>query len=394
MDHSQDRSVLGNRPRTQHFFSARSHAAVWRTLRSCLTQSDGVLVITGEAGIGKSQLLLQLQGVLPESWDMAMTDAGQPQTLFTQALCEAVGAEIAGPQEWAITADELLDALSGRMEFGRNLLIAVDNAQDLTQENLNILNNILVFSVSRAYPVQILLMGRPELAQHLDLASFQLLRNATIATVEMPALTRLEVREYLRYQSKRRLGNIPYITWPAWLELFATSRGNPQQLDQLLQQIVFLNKGKELRILTSALVNKGRMALDPNDHPMPGRAFIPWVGLMVLLTALLALYGALFFALSVTSRHATSPEPPHERPAQQAQQGPTLPSPPTEEGGKESNPGVPSPPPLPVLPPLPVTATTATPPPPPPTQATATEGEPLPVHPLPTPDSKPLKRTP
>ncbi|MBF0461404.1 MAG: AAA family ATPase [Magnetococcales bacterium] len=398
-----DRPFLGNWSNARQFFSVRSHGFVWRTLRSCIAQGEGVIVITGEAGIGKSQLLLRLQGLLPDNWDVALiADASQPQALFTQALCEAVGAEIAGPQEWSMTADEVLDAIASRVEFGRNFLLAIDDAHRLTQENLNILNSILLFAVSQARPVQLLLMGRPELVHCLDLPAFQLLRNAMVATVEMPPLTRVEVWEYVRFRAERILGKPPRMTWPAWLELFSASRGAPREIDLLLQKILFLNKDHELRWLTGSLVRKGRVALDPNYHPPPGRGFIPWVALALLASLVGYLSGALFFAWSPPVRHAVEPTAtPASLPAQS-----TVPA----AGDKEISHA----PPVPPVPPV-VEEKQREKSPPPAQSDTGTNkdtqskelptvpgakpvtrqppgAEPVPAHPL--PDTKPLKRTP
>ncbi|MEO5349725.1 MAG: AAA family ATPase [Magnetococcus sp. YQC-3] len=293
-----DRQLLGNRLKVQQFFSVRSHIRVWRSLCACIARGEGVVVVTGDAGIGKSQMLSRLQGLLPDNWDMAMIeDAGQPQALFTQALCDAVGADIAGPHEWSMTAEEVLDAVANRVEFGRNVLLAIDEAHRLTQENLNILNSILLFAVSQARPVQILLVGRPELSHCLDLPAFQLLRNAMIASVEMTPMSRVEVWEYIRFQTQRMLGRIPRMTWPAWLEVYAASQGNPREIDLLLHKVLFANEAEGLRLLTGRMVRQGRIALDPNYHPQPGRGMTPWLAMALLVSVLGYLSGTAYFSL-------------------------------------------------------------------------------------------------
>ncbi|MBF0099131.1 MAG: AAA family ATPase [Magnetococcales bacterium] len=298
------RPLQGNRPEMPPFFTVRSHASLWRALRAAVSKGEGVIVLTGHEGVGKSQLLLRLRSLLPDMWDMVLVnDAGQPLAAFTQAICESVGVEVAGPNSWSMTVEEILDALSSRVEFGRNILLVVDDAQDITQENLNVLNSLLLFSASHGTPLQILLSGRPELNQYLEHAAFQLLRNATIATLSLVPLTRLEVREYVHYQARRMMGVVPRMTLPAWLELYAASQGIPGAIDRLLHEMVFSHPKMPTRWLTGLAVRKGRMAVDPHYHPVPGRSAAPWIAALLPVWLLISVFvpNALLPAIPVPS---------------------------------------------------------------------------------------------
>lgn len=326
-----DQPFLGTISHTQPFFTANSHGHVWRTLRNNLAQGEGVIVITGEAGIGKSQLLLRLQGLLPENWDIALIENGnQPHAQFTQTLCEAVGANIAGPHAWSITTSELLDAVANRVEFGRNFLVVIDQADQLTQENINILNNLLLFAATQSSSVQIILAGRPELSRHLDLPTFQLLRNAIITMIEIPPLTRVEVWEYIRFQTHWMLGKKLKITWPAWLELFAASHGNPHKINLLLQKVLFLNTDQTLKFLTGPLVRRGRMTLDANYHPAPGRRLTPWAPLIFALLLVGYFIEKPYFSIPLSLQLILNPKPAETQPAE-----PTLPVLPHEADKQE-----------------------------------------------------------
>jgi general secretion pathway protein A len=291
MRFSAVRPLQGNRSEMQPFFTVRSHGALWRALRAALGKGEGVIVLTGQEGVGKSQLILRLRSLLPDTWDMALvSDAGQSLATFTQAICESVGVEVAGPNSWSMTVEEILDALSTRVEFGRNILLVVDDAQDITQENLNVINSLLLFSASHGTPLQILLSGRPELNQYLEHAAFHLLRNATIATLSLLPLTRLEIREYVHYQARRMMGLVPRMTLPAWLELYAASQGIPRAVDRLLHEMLFLHANVPTRWLTGLAVRKGRMAVDPHYHPVPGRSAAPWIAALLPIWLLINLF--------------------------------------------------------------------------------------------------------
>lgn len=315
----------------QPFFSARSHEPVWRTLRSAVQRGEGVVIVTGEPGIGKTQLLLRLQGVLPENRDMALVpDGGLPLASFTQILCKAAGARFAGPEAWSITPRELLGAIANRVGNGRKFLVAIDQAHHLSRENLAILETLVHFSIRRVRPVQILLMGRPELLQALESPAFQTLQASLIASTQITPLTRVEVWEYIRFKTLKALGRTRRMTWPAWLEIFAASRGNPQEIDLLLHRVLLLTHQRSARIMTGEQVRTCRMEMDPNYHPPPGKRLIPWVSLMPLVLLLGYLIGLLIPASSppVPSEEVT-PRPvlthPQERHGHPVSTAPTPP---------------------------------------------------------------------
>ena len=302
-DSTRNQTRLARRSFAQQFFSVRSHEPVWRTLRAAVMGGHGVVVVTGEAGVGKTQLLRRLQGVLPETRDFALVlDAGQSLESFTQTLCQATGAEIAGPNAWSITFQELLGAIKHRLDSGQKYLVAVDQADRLSDENRAILDELVLYSQKYAQPVQIILVGWPELSQSLNLSAFRTLQRAMLASVVVTPLTRVEVWEYIQFQAYRVLGKKIRMTWPAWLEIYAASRGNPREIDALLQQALFLIQERGSRVLTGDLVREGRMVLDSNYSPPPGKRLMPWVAVILLVLMPGYFMGQFFFSLSSRSQ--------------------------------------------------------------------------------------------
>ncbi len=253
------RTVSALQPNPEHFFSAKSHEPVWRVLRTAVVRGEGTMIFTGEAGTGKSLLLMRLQGILPENRDMALISnpVMDPES-FLRVLLKTVDAKAvpAAGADGPVTSKDLLDALEKRGHEGRKILIAVDQAHLLSPENVSSLSLMIPFSVNGLKPVQVLLAGRPELSEQLITPPFQQIRESLVGSGEITPLTRAEVWEYLHFQLSLLLGGTVRVSWPAWLEIYGLTQGNPLEINRILELIYPELRAHNIRTLNRGLVRR------------------------------------------------------------------------------------------------------------------------------------------
>ncbi|MBF0453485.1 MAG: SPOR domain-containing protein [Magnetococcales bacterium] len=212
--------------------------------------------------MGKTHFLNHLKGVLPDNRDMVqLPDPTLPSDIFLQLLMTAVKGsdqESSGLPQADVTHKQLLDALEERAATGRRLLVAVDQAHMLTDENATLLSLLIPFSAKDIRPVQLLLVGRPELLGCLESEPFAIIQKEIIGSSEITPLTRSEVLDFIHYTIQKQVGRRIRVSWFAWVDIYSISQGNPLRIEQILNQTLALIKLKPRWIITRSLVKKAQ----------------------------------------------------------------------------------------------------------------------------------------
>ncbi|MBF0628652.1 MAG: AAA family ATPase, partial [Magnetococcales bacterium] len=275
--------------RRHPFFSAKSHASIWRVLRTALLRAEGVILLTGGEGSGKSTLIKRLPGMIPDNRDLVMIpSADLPDAEFLQQLIAATtlvrgeaGALVpvestsdaatlhlplahAAP---ALTLQDLIDAMEERVANGRRLVLVVDDAHLIAEEPLAWLDMMVRFVSEGIKPVQLLLSGRPELRSVLDSESGRNLTEQIVGSCEVTPLTRGEVWDYLALQLDKSMGWPIRVSWFAWVEVYGYSQGVPLKIDQLLKRILPLLRQRNAKKVSRAMV---RLAMTMGRPMQPG----------------------------------------------------------------------------------------------------------------------------
>jgi type II secretory pathway predicted ATPase ExeA/cell division protein FtsN len=262
------------RPGKRLYFLVRSHAPVWRVFRTSIVQGEGVILITGEAGVGKSLFLNRLKDVLPDNRDMVqILDPTVGPNEFLQSLMAAVkhGGKNSGdlpPLDPDITHKQLLDALEERVATGRRLLVAIDQAHMLSDANAELLSLLIPFSAKGMKPVQVLLVGRPELWGCLDSEPFRIIRKEIVGSGDITPLTKSEVLDFIHFFIKKSIGRNIRVSWFAWVDIYSATQGNPFRIEKILIRTLALIKLKPRWIITRSLVKTAQQ----NDPELAGNS--------------------------------------------------------------------------------------------------------------------------
>ena len=158
----------------EHLLLTPTHREALNMLQYGITARKGIVLLTGEAGTGKTTLLrkslsLNRQGSAGASVDMAyLVNPTLSRIEFFQQLTDAFGFDPAAASSTATFFKLLKQTLITRRTAGLNTALIVDEAQRLSDELIEELRLLVNIELDDAKLLPLILAGHPELAERLD----------------------------------------------------------------------------------------------------------------------------------------------------------------------------------------------------------------------------------
>ncbi|MBF0155940.1 MAG: AAA family ATPase, partial [Magnetococcales bacterium] len=286
---SHSRSSRPLQPSPDHFFSVESHGPVWKALRTAVVRGEGVVVVAGPEGVGKSLLVTRLKGIIPSNRDMSLIpsppkDPGRFLELLVRAIdpdAADTGPDSAGTA--SLSPEALKVALEARVRKRLKLLVAIDQVEKLGDKNLELLAEVVAFAADGVKPVQVLLVGSLSLATFLASRAFKPLAEHLVASGELAPLTRNEVRDYVTFRLEQNPALKVRVTRSGWVELYRFSQGLPGRIESVLGPVLHPQSGRKgrFRFITSTTVRRiaalsGELPFESGDTSAPSRSEFPF----------------------------------------------------------------------------------------------------------------------
>jgi DamX protein len=184
-------------------FTAAGRRQVLDQLLHLCQFSNQLLVITGEAGVGKTRIAHALADSLEENDHLCFLALSLGQTLeqLLRAIAESFNLDIND----AASIDELikeiekfieLHALNQEAESDGLVLLIIDNAEHLDAQCVAALGALLE-NKPQPYPLHIVLVGEPVLVSRISVIESE---NLQISDFHLPAFTLSETVDYLNFR--------------------------------------------------------------------------------------------------------------------------------------------------------------------------------------------------
>ncbi|SPE33943.1 MSHA biogenesis protein MshM [Burkholderiales bacterium] len=227
-------------PDPAFFFGSKGHQRAHAYLVYGVSQEQGFVVITGEAGAGKTTLVsLLLTELDPRKVVAAQLVSTQ---LDAENLLRSVAVAFGLPLKPSGTENllrKIVAYLLGLVRSGRRALLVVDEAQNLTPRALAALSELLNFQLRNRDLLQCFLVGQPELRQLIHAPSMQHLRRRVVASYHLGPLEEFETRAYMEH----RLAHVGWTGDPAFDEqafapLHRATGGVPRRINSLCERLL------------------------------------------------------------------------------------------------------------------------------------------------------------
>jgi type II secretory pathway predicted ATPase ExeA len=225
-------------PDSSTYYPATSHERALARLLQGLADGEGVLLLTGEPGTGKTLLCHCLAERLGE----------QRQTVFLTnchlanraALFQAILFDLSLPYEGRSEQDmrlTLTDHLLKTYAAGQSMVLLVDEAHHLSTDLLEELRLLGNLEAHASKALQVVLVGWPSLAERLTDAELAALRQRLVIKVRLDPLPPHEAADYVLHHLRGAGARPETALAPEALELLARStRGIPRLLNQAAHQ--------------------------------------------------------------------------------------------------------------------------------------------------------------
>jgi general secretion pathway protein A len=261
-------------PDDHFFYPSPEHRRALSHLLFGLSQGEGIIVITGEVGAGKTTLVEHLSvGLGSESYCLAtiLVPQGRPEDLFKLI---AAGFKLDHQETSSTILLNLVEVLRRQKALGRRALLIVDEAQSipfLGLEELRLLSNLAEHG--RAL-LQIILLGQPQFRATIARGDFSQLRQRILASYHINALNLEDVQPYVEHRL-RAAGwqSRPRFTTDSFTTIYTYTDGLPRRINRLCGRVLLHAALEQTEEITAAIIEHVALELDADlsDHQLPTR---------------------------------------------------------------------------------------------------------------------------
>ena len=236
-------------PRIDFYHPARDMDAALQALERSVRRGEGIGLVVGSAGTGKSLLLAKLGENLRDDFEVAILSGARICT--RRALWQSVLADIGEPYRGLDEGElriNIVERVKGLASTGSGLVILVDEAHTLPTRLLEELR--LLTTVPTPLPaVHVTLVGTSELEEMLGASRMESVAQRIATRHYLEPLDHGETMEYLRTQAK-----VAGKTWEALFEkgcdnaVYSACDGVPRLMNQLCDQslVIASEDGREM----------------------------------------------------------------------------------------------------------------------------------------------------
>lgn len=291
-------------PDPRYLFFSVQHREALNHLIYGITEKKGFIVITGGIGTGKTTISRTLLANLDESvecaliFNSAVTDMDLLKTIH-QELHISMDGRARSKKRYI---DALNKHLLKRFTAGRNVVLLIDEAQNLSRDVLEQLRMLSNLETEREKLIQIALIGQPELQDLLMSPSLRQLNERITVRYDLKPLDRQSVQSYIRHRlAVAGGGETVRFTGPACRLIHHYSQGIPRRINAICDRAMLIayTKGKtdiDGKTVWAALRDMGRNYLTKENPYRTGKRLTILTILAILATLLAGfIYADRFF---------------------------------------------------------------------------------------------------
>jgi general secretion pathway protein A len=273
---------FGLTPNPRLVLVTRTHREVLANLEYALTSRQGVTLLIGEAGTGKTTMLRRAVTLRAEQdanigHVVHLSNPALTRAEFVEALANGFGLSQEASRSKTTLLRELEDVLRKRYEHGAWSALLVDEAQSLSDELLEEIRLLANLESDTEKLVAIVLAGQPELSERLNQWHLRQLKQRVTLRCVLDALTLQETAAYIAARI-RHVGGDPgrLFARDAVLAVFERSAGIPRIVGVLCDNALLTAFALDRGQVTAELVDQVSVDFDLQSSRTRADVALPW----------------------------------------------------------------------------------------------------------------------
>lgn len=259
-------------PDPRFLYFSENHREALATLIYAMRERKGFVCLSGEVGTGKTTVVNALLQNLESSVRTAyLFNSALSLEDFFSCVFDDFGLERVEPFKKSVALQALNQFLIERLKVGRQTVLLIDEAQNLSEELLEEIRMLSNLETPQSKLLQIVLIGQPELVAKLKQPSLRQLRQRIELFHEIRPLSARETSEYVRERlliAGHETGDV--FTAPALKVIYRHTRGIPRIINVLCDNALLAAFSKHSIRVSGQIAREAAEELG-----MAGEEFLP-----------------------------------------------------------------------------------------------------------------------
>jgi general secretion pathway protein A len=287
-------------PNPAFLYLGKSHEDALAHLNYATSEGDGFVEISGEVGTGKTTLCRVFLENLDARTESAYIFNPRLESLqLLRAINTEFGIRCGDPSRGQAATlkdlhDNLYTFLIKKRADGKRIVLIIDEAQNLSAANLELIRMLSNLEMTRSKLLQIILVGQPELSEKLERHDLRQLRQRINLTCNLEPLNRQETRAYIDHRiSIAAQKKLDLFSAAAHRAIYQFSEGVPRRINIVCDRALlaaYSKNQKRVGLSTARTTIKELHTLTPAQQRREGikpTGLPPWATLLIALTLLL-----------------------------------------------------------------------------------------------------------